>query len=95
MIALNLLTDLPRNALLECKEEAHFCKSARGAANLMDSEGHVYYKHKNSSSGKVFWDCRDRRKIKCHGRATTSGFVIVKKSAHNHPPPIDEYEIQD
>ena len=63
----------------ECGDEVRFVKSTRGAANLMDKQGHVYYKHKNSpDSSKIHWDCRDRRKYHCHGRATTEGFKIVK-----------------
>ena len=80
----------------ECEDEVRFVRNSRGAPNLLDKQGHVYYKHKNSAnSSKIHWNCRDRKKYQCHGRATTDGFKIVKLSVHNHPPPTNEYEIQN
>ena len=89
----NLFTDRGRNPLIDCQDEARFVKNNRGAASLIDIEGFVYHKHKNSKNlSQVFWSCRDRKKYQCKARATTQGFEIIKKSAHNHSPPIEEYE---
>ena len=51
----------------------------------MDKADYIYYKQKVSGP-KIHWDCRQRKRLKCKGRASTKGFHIIKLSEHNHPP---------
>ena len=71
-------------------EEAKFIHSQKGAANLMDKAGHIYYKQKVCTT-KIHWECRLRKKLKCKGRATTENFNIVSlHGEHNHPAPSED-----
>ena len=66
-------------------QEAKFIKSEKGGVTLMDKADYIYYKQKVSGP-KIHWDCRQRKRLKCKGRASTQGFNIIKLSEHNHPP---------
>ena len=58
-----------------------------GRNNLVDKAGYIYHNTHGTKkdTDKVYWICRDRRKFKCIGRATTKGLYIINKaSKHNH-----------
>ena len=70
---------------------AQFIKSSKGGPILVDKEGYIYYKAKNSKAdpNKIFWRCQKKNYPKhlCPARATTNGFHIVKYlNEHNHKP---------
>ena len=69
-------------------ELAKFTSSAYGNAQLVDSSGFVYNKHKsNERRDRIFWICARKTRYKCTARATTEGDYIIKYlGEHIHPP---------
>ena len=85
MIKSNFLDDL---------EVAHFMRSTKGHAQLVDKSGYIYNKTKIRRNLQN-WECISRQKLKCHARAQTSGLHIVQiKGEHSHPIPDPHHRLK-
>jgi len=74
-------------------EVAHFMRSTKGHAQLVDKSGYIYNKHRtNASSGIIFWSCREDKRWGCKARVHTEGFHIIKYcNQHSHEQPAVPY----
>ena len=63
--------------------------SNRGNAMLVDQRNHTYFwNRKYESTGKIFWTCSGRKKLKCKARVVSVHNKITKiTGVHAHPPP--------
>ena len=61
----------------------------RGGIALVDQKNHTYLKNrKYESTGKIFWTCSGRKKLKCMARVVSVHNKITKiTGVHAHPPP--------
>ena len=83
MIKSNFLDDL---------EVAHFMRSTKGHAQLVDKSGYIYNKHRTNASGIIFWSCREDKRWGCKARVHTEGFHIIKYcNQHSHEQPAVPY----
>ena len=83
MIKFNFLDDL---------EVAHFMRSTKGHAQLVDKSGYIYNKHRTNASGIIFWSCREDKRWGCKARVHTEGFHIIKYcNQHSHEQPAVPY----
>jgi len=73
-------------------EVAHFMRSTKGHAQLVDKSGYIYNKHRTNASGIIFWSCREDKRWGCKARVHTEGFHIIKYcNQHSHEQPAVPY----
>ena len=66
----------------------HFIESKYGNAILKDTKGYFYLVNNRAKKcDKIFWKCREYKKLKCYAKATTTGVYVSEwRGEHNHPP---------
>ena len=79
--------DIPEFAYIEDVKGYTIVK--RGGIALVDQKNHTYLKNrKYESTGKIFWTCSGRKKLKCMARVVSVHNKITKITGeHAHPPP--------